>query len=486
MRNLPNQRAESAYWPQAWIPAAILMAVLCVRLGEVLPIVPKLKPALISLVLVFPLLLAHAGASARTRAFKNRSVKLLLLYGAWGIVGVPFAIYKGGAFDAALLIPMGTVVVVALLLCAPTQVTMDRLSVAFMLMVTAMAAVSHLSGQMVAGRLTTAGSFDPNDLASIIAVTIPFALALAMRGTPKLRLLGLASITVLVVVLMGTGSRGGFVALLVGLLVLTAGLRMSRATVVIALVAIAAPTVWQTAPPVFKERIASLTNLESDYNMTEESGRKGTWTRGLGYALSHPITGVGLSNFSVAEGERLKSLGRVGAWHTAHNTYVQAFAELGFPGGLLLLALLGHSFGIARRMWRSQKLHRPEYLAALAAFCSAAFFLSHAYAYHLFAILGLIVHAGHVLATTENVSQPQARHGTQAPIAVHGRGTGTGYRGGYGRLVPEHASEQHPVGQTGKRADLRPALPTQIGGLRGGLTTAVHTGRMSPNPGLAT
>src|SRR6266446_1428225 len=79
--------------------------------------------------------------------------------------------------------------------------------------------------------------------------------------------------------------------------------------------------------------------------------------RGLGYMVDHPAFGVGMRHFQVAEGTissraRLQERGIGVWWGAAHNTFVQAGAELGIPGLLLLLGLLGTAFQSLRRVAR--------------------------------------------------------------------------------------------------------------------------------------
>jgi O-antigen ligase len=145
---------------------------------------------------------------------------------------------------------------------------------------------------------------------------------------------------------------------------------------------------------------------DSDYNRTEESGRLEIWERGLTYMLDHPLFGVGANNFSTAEGtlspfaER-QQFGIGVRWNAPHNSFVQVGAELGFPGLILFVALIGSAFSTlsraGRRHGRSVTARRggPPLARALTAslfgFVVGASFLSLAYGEMLYTLVAFAV-----------------------------------------------------------------------------------------------
>jgi O-antigen ligase len=103
-----------------------------------------------------------------------------------------------------------------------------------------------------------------------------------------------------------------------------------------------------------------------------------------------------MSNFSVAEGNYLASLGLRGKWSNTHNTYLQVTAELGYVGATFFFALLLLAGGralVLRRPTGSGSGDsggaQPEFIAALAGFAAGAYFLSHAYFYAYYALAAL-------------------------------------------------------------------------------------------------
>jgi O-antigen ligase len=88
-------------------------------------------------------------------------------------------------------------------------------------------------------------------------------------------------------------------------------------------------------------------------------------------------------------------------WGAAHNTYVQAGAELGFPGLLLLLGMIATAFMSLQRAARRALRASPggsevsrlaqSLMAAIVGFAVGAFFLSLAYADMLYMLIALTI-----------------------------------------------------------------------------------------------
>jgi O-antigen ligase len=295
-------------------------------------------------------------------------------------------------------------------LVPPAKDRMDTFLLGATIMTFAAAFLTFSAGQMEAGRLTTGGMLDPNDLASLLAMVLPFGIAIGIdskRAGALKRYALWGMVAGMAWILLLTGSRGGFVALFVGLAIMLARLNPKRSIIFLILLGVASPLIWKATPVEIQERLVSIGNLEEDYNLTDEFGRIATWKRGLGYIAEHPFTGLGWGNFQVAEGDRLAALGAVGPHYTAHNAYIQATAELGLLGGLLFLWML---FEAARRAFRWWKAGKPEYLASLGAFCAGAMFLSHAYSYTLYGLLGIIILSTRVLGKgTPERRRPKSR-----------------------------------------------------------------------------
>jgi O-antigen ligase len=182
---------------------------------------------------------------------------------------------------------------------------------------------------------------------------------------------------------------------------------------------------WSMASPTFRQRMISLGNLESDYNTYDELGRKEVWKRGRMYWRQNPIKGVGAGNFGTAEGLYFASLGQKTKWSQAHNSYIQALAELGTIGGVLFVWMLVSAAFTAFPLWLGKKngrappLYRPELLASLLAYATGATFLSHAYFHPMFALLALIALADHI-RMAEAQGNPQSAPAEAAIVRMPG------------------------------------------------------------------
>ena len=209
-----------------------------------------------------------------------------------------------------------------------------------------------------------------------------------------------------------SGSRGGFLAMLAVVAFLLFRYTAMRLHWRLLTMALIIATGWLTASDRYWTQMATILQADNDYNRTELNGREKIWRRGIGYMLSHPVFGVGASNFGVAEGTispqaRLQERGIGVRWNAPHNSFVQVGAELGVPGLLLLLAVIGSAFVTLHRVAKveralSTRSRAPPQLAqamqaSLVGFVVGAFFLSLAYSEMLYSLVALAVALGKVV-----------------------------------------------------------------------------------------
>src|SRR5438477_222273 len=170
-----------------------------------------------------------------------------------------------------------------------------------------------------------------------------------------LRLAALAGLLVLVVPLIRSGSRGGFLAFLAIVAFILVGFTTVPARARITGLVVILTVLGATASDKYWTQMQTIIRPHSDYNLTDDTGRMKIWKRGIAYMLDRPMLGVGMGNFPTAEGT-LSPLARAGErgrgvrWGAAHNTFVQIGAELGIPGLLFFIALIGSVFAALRRV----------------------------------------------------------------------------------------------------------------------------------------
>jgi O-antigen ligase len=374
-----------------------MIVVLVARLHEIVPGLALLRPGLILTTVGFGSLWARSSLRRRSTALRDPTVRAVILLLLWSSCTIPFALWPGLAVESWQAVLLGSVLVTAMLLLPPTQKSVSRI-VAALVTATGFYSVALLvwGKERVAERKELGAMLDPNDIATLLAMTFPFAIGFALRASGRIRTVAVLAAGLLVVGVTATGSRGGTIAIVVGSLVYGLSLPGSRKFLVILALIAGGAFAWRFAPPTYRARMEAVFRGEQDYNYTEYGGRKQIWARAVLYFAEHPFLGVGVGNFPTAEGEHLKALGIRGKWSAPHNAYVQAFVELGAPGGLIFLWLIFLTVRRAARYWSPStaaaagRPHRPELLASACAFAMGAVFLSLAYSYTLFALLGIV------------------------------------------------------------------------------------------------
>lgn len=439
-------RAESmgadgrSFTPVAPIIAIVLLAFFAARLTELVPALRVVRPTLLLSVIGASWVVFRSGATAARGVFTNKVFQTLLFYGAVAVLTAPFAIWPNYALQNAVsLFTPAILLCIILLLCQPTAQNLDRITYGFvvsvLLQLVGVFAYGVIRGE---NRLSGTDSLDPNDLAALCALTFPFALGHVFRRRGRHRIVPLVAAAMMLVALIRTGSRGGTLAFLVCAIVYTASQPGARRIGMALVFVVAGALGWFLGPPEYRERMATLTELDKDYNEFAYEGRKAIRERAQDYFLENPLVGVGMANFELAEGRRMRSEGLTGKWSAPHNAYWQAFAELGFFGGMAFVVLLGRAAQSGWQLWRPRlrngypnALHRPEFLASLAAFAVAAYFLSHAYFWTMFGLVGLLAYVDSVVragGTMPNVAPAAPATGATA-VVPRGRGSFSGQRG---------------------------------------------------------
>lgn len=399
----------AGYWNASWIASVIALAFIMMRASEFLGPLQRLKPVFAVTLLLLFMHISKSGRAAWQSVWSNVTFRLAVAYTVCIGLSVPFSIWRGQSVETMMTVPWALILVVLLCLNMPRLTDFDRV-IKLVVWIAALAGIAlAVQGDVVeSSRMTSRGSYDPNDLGALFVTMFLFAVGASTRGTTTARLMSALSSVVLLTLMMKTGSRGALIGLAVGLLVFTLAYRPRKFMMILVAIVIIGPLSWPLVPPVTRERAASLFNLEDDYNTTSNSGRVYLWKRGVVFALKNPVVGIGAGTFEVQVGQDFREQGTRGAWHTAHNTYVQVFAELGMAGGMLLLALLGRGARNAVTLWHwKKKVHRPELLSALAAYCTAIVFLSHGYSYILWGMIG-------ISAMTEQLLRTSAYRATSA------------------------------------------------------------------------
>jgi O-antigen ligase len=272
------------------------------------------------------------------------------------------------------------------------------------------------TGQMDGGRLVLAsGKFgNPNDLAQILLIGLPFWFAIAGDSTAGMaKKLAAAATTVLILGnLARTGSRGGMITFGVLALVVLARASMGQRFMVMAGLAALALLAAIFMPSDLRQRYFTFRAPGESDAVSEESGsleratsstesRLALLKDSVTLTMQHPLLGVGPGQFKVAQNELAVARGeRKGQWLLTHNTFTEWSSENGLPALAMIVAVLAYA-------WRAAsppKLRGPAppqmadmsrtLLAlkmALLAYIVSAMFASTAYQPHLPVLAGLAV-----------------------------------------------------------------------------------------------
>lgn len=347
------------------------------------------------------------------RIIATKQGKLAAWFVAFAVLSVPFALWSGGALTALLaFLTTGTLfVLLVLAVRRPSQLL-------YVTSVFAIGAAILVSAYVVdwlfgSGALTKQEfvAFDRNDVALLSVMGIPFALAITVRKG-RWSWLGSALAAFLALGVIATNSRGGFLALAATALFILLHSRFLSSGRKIALVVAGAAVLMVGGSSEYWERIEAIFVAPSaDYNVTSPDGRIEVWKRGVGYFVSNPLTGVGIGNFPIAEGQTFRNAEKgFKHWSAAHNSYILVAAELGIGGLLVFLALLWSVARQARETVRlTRRRHRSSHseLSAVAeatqyslvgyavggAFLSHTFAVSFVFLVAVGACLGLLTRA---------------------------------------------------------------------------------------------
>ena len=246
------------------------------------------------------------------------------------------------------------------------------------------------------------------------------ALAIATVKTQNVRVRRAAAafVPVTLLIILLTQSRGVFLGLLVGFgppLLARLRKRPSGTTPVLVVLAVIAVLV----PAASWHRLEGITNLTETIAEAHKKGvpaasedrfdqfaadsarhRFDILKTGLHIAASHPVLGVGIGGYSEANARYAPQLGE----RDAHNTYVSLAAEMGFPGLLLWLGLVGSVLAQVRR--RRAHLEADDRTIqvlwierAVIGFLVAGFFASYADLTMFYLFLGILWAASNMLGS---------------------------------------------------------------------------------------
>jgi O-antigen ligase len=209
-----------------------------------------------------------------------------------------------------------------------------------------------------------------NHYAGLMEILIPLAVASALpaiRKHPSAVLLGVTALVPIASLLL-SGSRGGFIALVVevllaAVLIFLGGPRRARKAAAsvggLAIIAAVLLFFWM-APRQTAERLATMADATHSPEVAL-ADRLAPAKDSLRIFRDHPWLGAGLGSFETVF-PRYQSFPSDLVWDHAHNDYAEALAETGIVGGALILFSLGLFFRLAFTNLRERLWHRVGWL----------------------------------------------------------------------------------------------------------------------------
>jgi putative inorganic carbon (hco3(-)) transporter len=178
---------------------------------------------------------------------------------------------------------------------------------------------------------------DPNDLAYMLATTLPFTLWLTRQRGWR-RVAALCMIAVILPTLALTFSRGAWLAIAAGVAWLVVRERRYRTVVVVAAMIGAAPLVWFITA--HEQQITTGLSAKALAAGSNVTNRLALYRVATELTDAHPVLGVGPGNFPLYVNE-VGGGPSEAATFVVHNAYLEVAAELGLPAlGLFLTYLV--------------------------------------------------------------------------------------------------------------------------------------------------
>jgi O-antigen ligase len=353
----------------------------------------------------------------------TREVRGVLLFAAILVALVPFSIWPGGSY--AMLTGLFLKVVLIFILMAGTLTLPGRLEqfvwvilltsgyLAFRGVFDYARGINMVENGRISGAVGGVFS-NPNDLAMNMVAFLPPALLLAARRdlAPTRRIVAATISLLMLVTIVFTKSRGGFLGLGAMLLVLAAqGNQVRRgfgAAIVVVIIA-GLPLM----PGSFWDRMASITDSSKDETGSRES-RQTDMREAWRMFVERPLTGVGPGQMTA-----YNPSWRQERWREAHNVFLQVAADDGVFGVLAFAYLVVLAFQNARRTNRLARWNgaRADQATATALFYSTAMtaslvgwlvcalFASVAYTWTFYYVFGISMAARLVLESASPAVQ---------------------------------------------------------------------------------
>jgi probable O-glycosylation ligase (exosortase A-associated) len=374
---------------------------------KIFPVLAPLRPALVAATVAVIGLFVHRVARREPLTIFPREMWLATCLAAWVIITLPLSLWPGGSVAFLLDLYLKSLAIFWLLPNAVnTPSRLRRLAWALSLMSVPLALTAlrnFFSGEFMLGArgVTRILGYDapltqnPNDQALMLNLLLPLGVGLFLsRPRPVFRVILAAAIALDVAGIIVTFSRAGFLTLVAIAIAYAWKLRRRPerrwllAALLIGLLCL------PLAPAGYKQRLATVMNTAADPTGSAQARRADTFAA-LRWVADNPVVGAGIGQDTLA-----MNLERGPRWKAMHNVYLEYAVELGLPGLVLYLLLMGSCLhttaSVERRARHDPALAGLIHLAgairiSLIAFAVGGFFHPVAYHFYFYYMAGLAV-----------------------------------------------------------------------------------------------
>jgi hypothetical protein len=203
--------------PAVW-PGALLILISVGRLPELLTFLAPLHVGKIAVLWAVAAIIAGPRDIGNAPVFDQRLARLLVVWFGFAVVSVLWSVWRSyslGFLFGGLLINM---ILFFVLARTTTNIRTLRFYAGTLLLAAGLLSVTAARVALTSaeGRIAVSGAYDPNDLAMVLVMLLPLAVAwlFALRGMGRAVMLLLCGVMLVGTLL--TGSRGGFLGLVAG------------------------------------------------------------------------------------------------------------------------------------------------------------------------------------------------------------------------------------------------------------------------------
>ena len=364
----------------AFVGLYVVMVLMYVRPQEVMPEVfgglPMAKIATIATILIYVFSKLSAGEKLITWPLE---MKMVALIWALGLIFLPFAVSPQDSFDVLFDPFIKTVIIFIMLINLVDTPKRLHLLLHILVVCQLLYAISAIK-TFLEGGYSESASFhyriqgwgtlfaNPNDLASVLTVMLPFAVVFGLTRRGWVRLFYFACAGVAAVAILCTFSRSGFIGLVLSVGVIVWKLSGGRRVRVWLAVLVVVGVLSLAMPGKYVTRLATIFNPQTDTTHSAQE-RQEVLRRAATLAVSRSVVGVGMGNFHIYSIREMK----------AHNSYLETASELGVVGLIAFLILIFTPIRSLRRIQRETKAggSGPERELFITSVCFQASFVAY-------------------------------------------------------------------------------------------------------------